>query len=121
MLPVRSGGLGGSRCEPNGGHRGLGAQAGSASIVLSRKQELFCSLSTGATKSGYRENINTLLISRGMWPIVEEVKMAPLRGLLSAGSEVGLPGFTSRLPHLSGSLRASLLPSVKWGCEDHLH
>ena len=89
-LPARSGGLGGSWCEPNCGHRGLGAQAGPASIVLARMQELFCSLSTGATKSGSRENINTLRISRGMWPIVEEAKMAPLRGLLSAGSEVGL-------------------------------
>lgn len=45
------------------------------------------------------------------------------RGLLGAGSGVGLPGF--RPPQLTGcdldSLRTSLTASTKWGYEYHLH
>lgn len=89
----------GSRCERNCGDCGLGAQARPVSIRLARGQGLFCSPSAGPLSPAPVEILYTPNFEGYIYKADGGgERITSLRGLLSAESGVGLPGFTSWLP-----------------------
>lgn len=107
--------------------RGLEAQAGPAPLGLAHGQGLFCSPGTGAAKAGSWGNMTHTRNFEGHGAQgggdedgSSEDPGAGRLGARTAGTHIPAPPLAVPGCDL-GSARASLLPSVKRGCEDHLH